>query len=370
MEFLFALLQSIASVISGLLLFAASLIPSTTTPAPTLPPAPSPTASTTATFPTADARVVSTSTPTSQKPAAAVISPTQKPTAAITPSKTQEEVNELARAALVNILCMPQTGLKSGVSGSGVIIDSRGIILTNAHIGQYFLLKDYLTPGNVTCTIRVGSPAEERYTATLLFIPSSWVAENASQLRAQQAMGTGEHDYAFLLITGRTNPNASLPVTFSRLEMDRGYVDVGQQMLLAAYPAGFLSSELIQKSLYAGSAVAYVTQLFSFSGNRNVDLFSIGGTVLSQSGSSGGAVVRLRDGKLAGILVTATTGASTGERDLRALSLAHIDDSLAAHGQGGILQLLTGDVSAKATEFNTKIAPGLTAQLEAVLNTH
>ena len=29
------------------------------------------------------------------------------------------------------------------ISGSGVIVDSRGVVLTNAHVGQFFLLHDY-----------------------------------------------------------------------------------------------------------------------------------------------------------------------------------------------------------------------------------
>ncbi len=282
------------------------------------------------------------------------------------PTKSQEQINIETRAALVNILCNPTVGI-SGISGSGVVIDSRGIILTNAHIGQYFLLRDYITPGNTICSVRIGSPAQERYTATLLYLPPAWVSANASQLVALQATGTGENDYAFLLITGRTDPTAALPDSFDRLEMDRGYVDIGDPMLLAAYPAGFLSSQLVQKNLYASSAVTYVTQLFSFDGTKRVDLFSIGGTVVSQGGSSGGAAVRLSDGKLAGIITTETTAAATSGRDLRAVSLAHIDDSLAASGQGGIIPLLSGDLSAKAAEFNTKIAPTETTILEAAL---
>ena len=284
-----------------------------------------------------------------------------------TPTKSQEQINEETRDALVNILCLPQTGLSTGISGSGVIVDGRGVILTNAHIAQYFLLRDYLQPGNVTCTVRTGSPAQAMYTATLLYLPPAWVAANAAQLKSAQAVGTGEQDFAFLLITGRTDPAAALPPSFPHLAMDRAYADIGDPMLLAAYPAGFLGAETVQKSLYASSAIAYVTQLFSFSASKNIGLFSVGGTVVSQGGSSGGAAVRLRDGTLAGIIVTETPAATTGERDLRALALSHIDDALTASGNGGIVGLLMGDLSAKAAVFNTTIAPSETALLEAVL---
>ncbi len=340
----------------------------------TAPPPTQQVATTTATFPQAEAKPVPTNglvepTKTATRgPLAVQVSPLPIPTQIkpITPTKSEAQINTETRAALVNILCTPTVGI-NGISGSGVVVDSRGVILTNAHIGQYFLLRDYKIQNNITCTVRVGSPAQERYTATLLYLPPAWITANASQLKASQATGTGENDYAFLLITGRTDPAAALPGSFDRIEMDRSYVDVGNPMLLAAYPAGFLGNETVQKNLYISSAIAYVTQLFSFKGTQNVDLFSIGGTVVSQGGSSGGAAVRLHDGKLAGIIATETVAATTGERDLRALSLAHIDDTLLADGKGGIVGLLVGDLAAKAAAFNTNISPGLTAQLEAAL---
>lgn len=278
------------------------------------------------------------------------------------PTKSETQVNEEARAALVNILCTSQRGI-NGLSGSGIMIDSRGIILTNAHVAQYFLLRDYLFPSNIQCVVRVGSPAEPRYEAEILYLPPAWITANASQIGSAASTGTGEHDYAFLRITKRTN-NEPLPASFPTLKMDRGYVDVGELMLLASYPAGFLGGETITKNLYASSAIAYVTQLFTFSDNRSkVDLFSIGGTVVSQGGSSGGAAVRLQDGSLAGVITLATIADSTGKRDLRALALSHIDESLAAQGQGGVTALLLGDAAAKAAAFNAQTAPTLRQQL-------
>jgi hypothetical protein len=310
-------------------------------------------------------------TPAPEAPQAAAPAPAAQPAispAALTaPAKSQEQINTETRGALVNILCTSKAGI-NGISGSGVVVDSRGVILTNAHIGQYFLLKDYLVKNNVECAVRTGSPAVRTYTATLLYLPPLWIETNAAELKALQATGTGEHDYAFLLVTGRTDPSATLPSSFAALQMDATYPDTADSMLLAAYPAGFLSGEIIEKSLYASSAVTYVTQLFSFNDDTSkVDLFSIGGTVVSQAGSSGGAVVRLGSGKLAGLIATATLGAETGKRDLRAVTMSHINKSLAAGGEGGIANLLSGDVSAKAALFNTKTAPSLTAALEAAL---
>ncbi len=269
------------------------------------------------------------------------------------PTKASEEqVNEETRAALVNILCISQGGGVGSISGSGVVIDSRGVILTNAHIGQYFLLRDYPTANNVDCTIRVGSPAARLYRATLLYLPPSWINANAQEIIAQQATGTGENDYSLLLINSTTDPAGVLPTSFPALTIDTTPVKIGESMLLASYPAGFLSGELIEKSLYQSSAVAYVTQFFSFDSANRLDLFSIGGTVVSQAGSSGGAAVHLSDGTLAGIIATATVGTVTSERDLRAVTITHINASLAAGGMGGIAAILAGDLSAKAAVFN------------------
>lgn len=370
MSIIDALISGLAYIFSVLLIALSSFIPSL---APKIVESPTPVAEVATTTAAAE---TATTTPTKvieQKPAAPLQSPVStKPTPIVTPAaptKTQEEVNTETRAALVNILCTTAYGgYVKPISGSGVIIDSRGVVLTNAHVGQYFLLRDYYVKDNIDCVVRVGSPAEARYTAKLLYLPPLWIAANASQLAEPVAHGTGEHDYALLVLTGTTDPQGTLPSSFPRIPMENSYPDIGDPMLLAAYPAGFLSGELISKSLYASSAITYVTQLFTFDGNiKKVDLFSIGGTILSQAGSSGGAVVQLGNGKLAGIIATATVGASTGTRDLRAITLPHIDASLAAQGKVGLIALLTGDLNAKAADFNVNVAPALTAALEAAL---
>jgi hypothetical protein len=260
-------------------------------------------------------------------------------------------------------LCISQSNGVESISGSGVLIDNRGVILTNAHIGQYFLLKDYPGVGNIDCTIRMGSPAQPRYRATLLYLPPLWITDNASQLVAQQAKGTGENDYAFLLITNSTGPDL-LPTSFPHLAMVTAEPNVGDGAFLAAYPAGFLGGTTIEKSLYPTSAYSTVKELFTFGEARSVDLISVGGTIVSQGGSSGGAAVRASDGKLEGIIATATAADITSQRDLRAITIAHIDRSLVAEGQGGLPALLSQDLTQFAQKFASTIAP---AEKEALV---
>jgi len=277
------------------------------------------------------------------------------PAPSVATTKTTEAVNTEARGALVNILCVTKVGgYFKPISGSGVIIDGVGVVLTNAHVGQYFLLRDYPTKDNVDCIVRTGSPAYPKYHAQLLYLPPSWVTKNANQIIVEQATGTGENDYSFLLITS-TVDGSPLPDLLPAVPLTYKTPARGDPVLLAAYPAGFLDGANIETNLYASSAFTNVMDLFSFDNNGFVDLISIGGTVVSQAGSSGGAVVRQQDSALLGIITTATAGDTTAARDLRAITLAHIDRSLAAQGKGGLLQVLSGNLQAKADIFNTGI---------------
>ncbi|MES2202963.1 MAG: serine protease [Patescibacteria group bacterium] len=293
---------------------------------------------------------------------------TSVPEVPAAPTLSDTDLNTLVRGALVNILCTTISGgAFQPISGSGVVIDSRGVILTNAHVGQFFLLRDYIVKNNITCVIRIGSPAQARYSAELLYLPQQWIDDNAEQIKAEQAKGTGQNDYAFVRITGTTNPAGVLPSSFPALAWSTSPPRVGTRMILASYPAGLLGGDIIATSLYATSAFATVGQLFSFDGGLQVDTFSVGGTIASQAGSSGGAVAST-DGNLRGLISTANLGATTGASTLYAISLGHISRSLAAEGQGGIPVLLDGDIVAKAANFNATVAKSEAKKLEAVLD--
>jgi hypothetical protein len=289
------------------------------------------------------------------------------PAATTSPALSPETVNALLRQSLVNILCLTTSGgALRPISGSGVIIDTRGIILTNAHVAQFFLLRDYPYANDIQCAIRTGSPATAKYQARLLYLPPVWVHANAAQLKSAEAVGTGENDYAFLQIT-KTTDGSPLPSTFPAVTVSLDEPQEGEPAEVAAYPAQFLGGTTIQNNLYASSAVTPIQTLYTF-GSETIDAFSVGSSVVSQSGSSGGAVARLSDGALVGIIATATEGTSTASRDLHAITLAHIQRSLQALGTGGLVDLLLkGNLNQKADDFAANVAPGLTQELEAAL---
>ena len=275
-------------------------------------------------------------------------------------------LNETVRKTIVNIICTTEAaGPLNAISASGVIVDPKGIIMTNAHVGQYFLLKNYLMPNFVTCIIRTGSPAMPQYTAELLFLPPSWINANASKLIEENPTGNGEHDYALIRITGTVNPNIVLPTSFPYLPISLDSPVGYQQVLLAGYPAGFLGGITILKDLYAGSSVAKIGELYTFQGST-LDLFSVGGSIVAQQGSSGGAVATLSS-TLLGVIVTSSEAPDTASRDLRALSTQYIAEDFAHESGKALSDFLSGDIIAEGQAFLTGTAPTLTQTLVNVL---
>lgn len=292
--------------------------------------------------------------------------PTPQPPTAL-PSSSTDDANATVRNALVNILCVTAgSGPIRPISGSGIIIDSRGIILTNAHVAQFMLLSDYPTAGSIDCVIRAGSPARALYKAELLYFPTQWMNANAHKIISENPTGTGEHDFALLRIVGPSGAN-TLPSSFPQVPMSVTQELAALPVVLAAYPAGFFDGATIQTNLFIASARTTIGQVFTFEDGGGADLFSAGGTVLSQKGSSGGAVVRETDGALVGLISTATQGATTAERDLRAITVSHINKSIEENTGAGLAALLTGDSAQKARLFNLNVVPTLRRSLVDVL---
>jgi len=280
-----------------------------------------------------------------------------------TPPESFLTVNDWARGALVNILCSSTADGVRPTSGSGVIIDPRGVILTNAHVAQYVLLSEN-SQVNLSCVIRTGSPAREAWIADVLFIPPAWVEEHASDLVASAPTETGEHDYSLLLITRSLDGNPiSLPSSFPALEVDTreaiGFL--GDQVLTAGYPAEFIGSVAAQSQLNVASSITSIKDLLTFK-TSTVDLISLGGVAEAQSGSSGGPVVNAW-GRLIGLITTTSEGATTAERDLRALTISYINRDIKGQSGSDLASILNGNLAAEAAAFRNAVAPHLTQLL-------
>ena len=282
----------------------------------------------------------------------------------------QKEENEKLRGNIVNIFCTTKIdGDLKPISGSGVVISDKGIILTNAHIGQYFLLKNHRIKDFITCIGRTGSPAMPFYTLELLYLPESWLKENAPKIKEETPTGTGENDYAFLGITGVIPASATFPNQFlhSTPETENIFI-IGTPVLLAAYPAGFLGGIVLQKDLWLTSSVSNIEKNYYFGTPSTTDLFSIKGNILSQKGASGGAVTSLVTGNLLGIITTATDAKTTAERNLNAITLPYIEQAFEKESGQKFLDFINKPVSILANNFDIIMREKLTTIITEALD--
>ncbi|MEI6843320.1 MAG: serine protease [bacterium] len=313
--------------------------------------------STKVTTPVARKKLISKSAPTSA---------TQTNQSTPITSVDFEAINTFARPSVVNILCTAEGSIGSIITATGVVIDPRGIILTNAHVGQYFLLRDYPTKDNVTCVVRTGSPAYPRYHAELMFISPLWVQNNKTLLKETEPKGTGEYDFALIHITDAID-GSTLPQNFSFIAPDTSEtISENDPVVLVSYPAGFLGGMTIEQNLFVTSAVTTVKQLFTFT-EKSIDIVSVPGTVVSQRGASGGAVVNTNN-KLISIITTSSDATTTSARDLYAITLGYINRDLKAETGGNLADLLAQNPSTFSQTFHNTIAGTLTKLITDALS--
>lgn len=277
-----------------------------------------------------------------------------------------ESINQFARKATVNILCSAKGGELSPISGTGVIVEPNGLILTNAHIGQYLLLKDFKQKDFIDCIARTGSPAYPKYNLELVYISPTWVGENKTLLKQENPKGTGENDFAFLRITKMID-DTNLPKEFPFVTMNiRENIGVNEPVVLVSYPAGFLRGLSILQNLNITSAITRIQDVFTFK-DGTIDIIAVGGTVVSQKGSSGGLVVD-ENSTLIGVISTSSDGNTTESRGLNAITLSHISRVIKKELGINMVQFLNQDYSDFAKIFASTTAPTLTKLITDELN--
>ncbi|MBA3789459.1 trypsin-like peptidase domain-containing protein [Patescibacteria group bacterium] len=223
--------------------------------------------------------------------------------------------------SLVNIVCLSSDRSIPSISGTGVIVDSRGIILTAAHVAQFFLLQNYLGSNRVECLIRTGSPARRAYTAAAVYVSPSWIAENPATLRMSSPKGTGQNDFAFLAITG-TATSTPLASSFPAIPLSQGDPQANEAVAIGSYGAQYLTSSELNYSLYPILVFGTIQNRYTFQKNT-VDLVSVQGSAASQEGSSGGGMVNAA-GELIGTITTSSISGDISTRALNAITIDHM----------------------------------------------
>lgn len=230
---------------------------------------------------------------------------------------------EKIKKATINIYCARiRDRAIEKITGSGVIVDPQGIILTNAHVAEYVLLSQY-TGSNTTCTIRAGSPAQSYYKAKIIFLPSEWILANKNNLTNTNLQGNGEYDYAVLGITevlSKNAPNVPLPY----FETDNKKLVANQNILLGGYPANFGDVKVLDNSLYFLYDNSKVSQVMSFNGS-SIDVITTLATSLAEHGSSGGPIVS--EGRLVG-LIDSTLLNGSQKKIIQGITMSYVEKSI------------------------------------------
>jgi S1-C subfamily serine protease len=263
-------------------------------------------------------------------------------------------------AALVNIFCTftSERQIRT-TTGSGYFVHRDGVILTNAHVAQYLLLETADSFNAAECVVRTGDPAQNRYRAELLYIPPAWITANAALIDDEVPMGTGERDYALLLVT-ESLTSEPLPEQFPALSLSTELLPIsskGQRVIAAGYPAGELFSAGPDAPLIPRQAETTITELYTF-GSNLADVFSVRGTAVGAAGASGGPVVTT-GGRSLGLIVTRGDDAIDGPGSLRAITLSHVDRTITEETGFTLAQNISGDLTFRSQVFREVMTPFL-----------
>lgn len=268
--------------------------------------------------------------------------------------------------ATVNLYCRVKVGNKEvSTTGSGVIIDPRGIILTNAHVAQYFLLNGEDSKLETDCSVRTGSPAKEKYKAEVLYISSKWLQVNAEKSVKETAKSTGEHDFALLYITEANK--GKLPTAFPTMPLGIATnIKKGEEVTAAGYPTGKLKYKEVKNKLKVQIASTTVTGLQTFTTNT-VDLMTLSRSKLASSGVSGGPV--MSSNSVAGIVTTMSSSKSKEGASLRAITLSYINRAVMAETGLSLTTLYSGDLAALGAKTRASIGSKTLSAIERPLRT-
>lgn len=260
--------------------------------------------------------------------------------------------------ATVNIICVRQEGMKTHItSGSGVIISPEGVVITNSHIAQHFLLKNV---GN-NCSLRKENIPLYGFTAEPIYISEQWIEDNYKLISHSSPTGTGEGDYALLKITGNTNPVLEIPSSFAYInpDIEKETIKVGDQITAAGYPGRQYNINL-NNQLSLEIDKTSVERLFTL-GKDSIDAFATENTSVAEIGSSGGGI--FRDGKLIGLISTINSSSYGKGNVINAITLDYINRNIKRQTGKSLSSYLSGDLEKLMQNFQSSVAPHLTELL-------
>lgn len=271
-------------------------------------------------------------------------------------------------SATVNIYCRIKLGGNTLLTtGTGVFISERGVILTNAHVGQYFLLAQGEGKSKGTCSIRSGSPARDQYSASLLYISPKWIESYTSSVSAKgEGLGSGQRDFALLYVTKAKK--GKLPTQFPTASIaDASTVALfteGSAVSIIGYPAEKKDFKDIRDDLTILVASSTISGTRSFE-RPHADILVIAPSLAGQSGVSGAPVSQ--EGKVIALVTTLSNEKAKNLKGIRAITLAYIDRIVRADSGVSLTALFAGDFAERARLTQESLPPEIRKTLETTL---
>jgi hypothetical protein len=247
---------------------------------------------------------------------------------------------------LVNIICTEKKGnYVTANTGSGVIISPEGVVMTNAHVGQYFLLDKELD--DYSCALYQENIPTYGYVADLLYISPDWIRENKNVISTKNPRGTGENDYAFLHIIKNTNPALPKPKSFQYANLNTSYnAEIGQKIDIAGFPGSPASILDLERTVGLKTDSSTIRDIFTF-GQNNADVISTGVTKVAARGASGGGVFKESD--LIALIVT--TGGPDNKSYINAITTNYIGRDFKNDFNKSIFDLINGNLEKQSQDF-------------------
>lgn len=236
-------------------------------------------------------------------------------------------IDSFERGAIVSLLCIDTSD--SPITGTGIVVDPRGIILTNAHVAVEFLFSGWPDEPLRNCSVRKGSPARVAYRAEIMFIPEGYVRTAVDYIgKDDEGYVYGTDDYALLRVSAPSDESATLPSSFPFARVNpRPSLSVGSPTYMIGYPASFISWITIYRDHHMVNSMVPVKEIKSLPGGSPGDVFAFSGSIAGQYGTSGGAVIQ-SDYTVVAIPTffdDGGQGTTTNSNVLNAISVQYID---------------------------------------------